>query len=191
MMQYHRIIIVLWSVVIAYWVVSAMQAKRRLRGNTWIRGWWVRLVLVAGVIELHRFRVFRELSYNLYATIAARYPVIGEVGVLLCAAGIAFAIWARHTIGRNWGMPMSLQEDHALVTTGPYAWVRHPIYTGILFALLGTALVEGMAAFLIFIISSVYFIYSAITEEKLMLAQFPQEYPAYMKRTKRLIPFVW
>jgi len=117
--------------------------------------------------------------------------MLGVMGVILCAAGIAFAIWARRHIGRNWGMPMSLQEDHELVTTGPYARVRHPIYSGMLLAMVGSMLAEGAGWLPPFLIFFVYFIYSAKTEEKLMVQQFPNEYPAYKERTKMLIPFVW
>ncbi len=190
-MIYSRVVAVCWMVAVVYWIISAMRAKKRLRGNTWRRGWWVRAVLIIGLIELYRFRGFRELVHGFYGSVAAWQPVAGPMGAILCAIGIVFAIWARRTIGRNWGMPMSLQEEHELVTTGPYAWVRHPIYTGILLAMIGTALVDGVGAFLILVIFGVYFTYSATREEKLMLAQFPKQYPEYMARTKRLSPLVW
>ena len=101
-----------------------------------------------------------------------------------------FAIWARIFIGRNWGMPMTLKEGHELVTTGPYSYVRHPIYAGILLAMLGSALVFGLWWFAIFFITAINFVYAAKKEEGLMLQQFPNAYPDYMKRTKMLIPFL-
>ena len=113
------------------------------------------------------------------------------VGVPLVIAGIAFAIWARLTLGSNWGMPMTLRENPELVTGGPYAFVRHPIYTGIIFAMLGTALTFGAWWFTVLIIAFGYFLISTAQEEKDMVQHFPDTYPAYVARTKRLIPFVF
>src|SRR6185503_8446049 len=108
-----------------------------------------------------------------------------------CAVvGITFAIWARYTLGRNWGMPMSVKEKPELVTSGPYALVRHPIYTGVLLALLGSTFVVGLWWLIIFAVGTIYFLYSAAREEALMMKEFPNEYPAYKARTKMLIPLI-
>ncbi|MGH8300548.1 MAG: methyltransferase family protein, partial [Steroidobacteraceae bacterium] len=93
-------------------------------------------------------------------------------------------------LGRNWGMPMSLRQGHELVTSGPYAYVRHPIYTGIMLAMIGSALAVGLLWLLLFALYFAYFLFSARTEEQMMLAQFPDTYPAYRRRTRMLIPFV-
>ena len=121
----------------------------------------------------------------------ARPGVLGGIGVAACLAGFAFAVWARIELGRNWGMPMSLKEGHELVTAGPYAYVRHPIYGGILLAVLGSALAESPAWLVLLAIFSVYFLYSAKTEEGLMRTLFPGQYPDYVRKTKMLIPFVF
>ncbi len=86
---------------------------------------------------------------------------------------------------------MSQKENPELVTAGPYRFVRHPIYTGMLLASFGSAFVAGTIWWIIFIVSGVYFIYSHTKEELLMTKEFPQAYPEYMKRTKALIPFIW
>ena len=85
---------------------------------------------------------------------------------------------------------MSLREKPELITSGPYQFVRHPIYSGFLLAMFGTGLADGTTWLLILIVMGIYFIYSAKTEEKMMLKEFPEKYPAYMKKTKMLIPFV-
>jgi protein-S-isoprenylcysteine O-methyltransferase Ste14 len=188
---FARLIIAFWLVFIVYWLISASVAKKRVRGSSWWAGAWFRAALVIGAFQLQRLPMFQKFSHSLHLGIASSNPAIGVMGVILCAAGIAFAIWARRHLGRNWGMPMTLQEGHELVTTGPYARVRHPIYTGILLAMLGSALAVGAMGFLSFMIFCAYFIYSAKTEEKLMMQQFPNEYPAYQARTKTLVPFVW
>jgi len=104
--------------------------------------------------------------------------------------GLAFAVWARRHIGKNWGMPMTSKEHPELVTTGPYALVRHPIYSGILLALLGSSLTTGVFDLALLVIFGVYFLYCAYVEEALMSKEFPDRYPEYKKRTKFLIPFV-
>jgi protein-S-isoprenylcysteine O-methyltransferase Ste14 len=115
---------------------------------------------------------------------------VQAIGALLVGLGIAFAIAARIYIGRNWGMPMSRKENPELVTGGPYAFVRDPIYTGVLTALLGSVIGYGLVWLPILLLSVPYFIYSARREEALMCEQFPAQYPAYMQRTKMLLPFV-
>ena len=91
----------------------------------------------------------------------------------------------------NWGMPMTQKENPELVTTGPYHFVRHPIYTGICLAMLGSAITGGMAWFIWFICLSIWFIYSAKKEEKYMQQRFPNQYIEYMKNTKMIIPYVF
>ena len=110
--------------------------------------------------------------------------------VLGLLAGLAFAIWARVHIGRNWGVPMTRKPDPELVTTGPYHLVRHPIYSGILLGGLGTAIALGWFWFIAVGIMGVYFFYSATVEERFMTSQFPDAYPAYKRSTKMLLPFV-
>jgi len=85
---------------------------------------------------------------------------------------------------------MSQKQDPELVTSGPYRYIRHPIYTGILFAMLGSSLVSSLFWLMVFAISGIYFIYSALIEEKLMMKQFPKVYSDYKRKTKMLIPFI-
>jgi protein-S-isoprenylcysteine O-methyltransferase Ste14 len=108
----------------------------------------------------------------------------------LVLLGFGFALWARMHLGRNWGIPMSLRQGHELVTSGPYAYVRHPIYSGLMLAMIGSVLAVGLVWLALLVISFVYFLVSARTEEKMMVAQFPDAYPAYRQRTRMLIPFV-
>lgn len=114
-----------------------------------------------------------------------------SVGVILVALGIGFAIWARWHLGRNWGMPMEVKEKPNLITTGPYAYVRHPIYTGVLTAVLGSLVVSGPMWSLILLVIFFYFYFSAKKEEANMGKAFPTEYPSYKERTKMFIPFIF
>ena len=117
-------------------------------------------------------------------------PVLGGVGAALFAGGLALAIWARVTMGANWGMPMTQKTEPELVTGGPFRWIRHPIYSGLVLALVGTGLATNLIDLLValLVLVSVYFI--TTVEERNLTATFPTQYPAYQARTKKLIPFV-
>ncbi|EQD68326.1 Isoprenylcysteine carboxyl methyltransferase [mine drainage metagenome] len=109
----------------------------------------------------------------------------------VCVAGFAFAIWARAYLGGNWGIPMSMRQGHELVTCGPYARVRHPIYSGLVLAGLGTVLALGVMWLPALVLVGLFFVMSAHTEERMLAEHFPAAYPPYKARTRMLIPFVY
>jgi protein-S-isoprenylcysteine O-methyltransferase Ste14 len=104
--------------------------------------------------------------------------------------GLALAVWARVYIGRNWGMPMSEKVDPELVTSGPYRSVRHPIYSGIILAMIGTTIGVSLYWLVAVVVMGAYFLYSAVVEERSMGRLFPGAYPEYKRSTKMLIPFI-
>jgi protein-S-isoprenylcysteine O-methyltransferase Ste14 len=116
---------------------------------------------------------------------------LGWLGVVLCAAGIGLAAWARVCLGRNWGMPMTVRAQPTLVIRGPYRVVRHPIYSGLLLAMIGSALARGPVWLAATIGAGAYFVISLRVEESDMAALFPNDYPEYARHTKRLIPFLY
>ncbi|HEY7889172.1 MAG TPA: isoprenylcysteine carboxylmethyltransferase family protein [Steroidobacteraceae bacterium] len=183
----------LWAAFVVCWLVLA-QFNKKARRTPWRAVLGLRLVVlaVALAVLLPRRRAVARLFASVGHGQALQVGIAGQwLGVGLCLAGFAFAFWARLHIGRNWGMPMSMRHDHELVTSGPYAYVRHPIYAGIMLAMIGAALAVGVLWLLVFPLYVIYFIASARTEEKMMLAQFPDAYLAYRRRTKMLIPFVF
>lgn len=183
MVIYGNIIGLLWLFFILYWIVSASSVKK----DVYRRGsWWQRtVILVAVIIVFANFiPVWRQ---PLFPSSAA----LGTIAVIVTAAGIGFAIWARRHLGANWSSQPSLKEGHELVTSGPYRLVRHPIYTGIIFAFIGTALIDSALWGVILLFVTVMFIRRVYVEDGLMTRQFPDQYPEYKKRTKALIPFVW
>lgn len=197
MITYTYLILACWLAFVGYWAFSASRAKKNIRGPSFRNGMYVRLALiVAVVIVLH----FTGNRYWLWHTGSAwrtdsahgffSSALVRSIGVALCVFGIALAIWARRVIGRNWGMPMSLKENPELVTSGPYAHIRHPIYTGTLTAMLGSTLTLGAILFIPFLFFGAYFVYSAMNEETTMARQFPGTYTEYRRRTSMLIPFV-
>ena len=187
---FDALILGLWLTFLGYWLFAAMRVKRRAGGSPW-RGAVLRAALAVGILVLIRELFRLHVWHHRAARRNARQPHYRKhAGVAICGLGVAIAIWARTYLGRNWGMPMSLREGHELVTTGPYAFVRHPIYTGILLALVGTTLVHWYPRVVLLPIIFAYFIYAARVEERSMREQFPNDYPAYVNRTKMLIPFL-
>jgi protein-S-isoprenylcysteine O-methyltransferase Ste14 len=168
-----------WLVFWIYWLASATTSKASVKN-----GWRTRL---AGVTAVGVFLIAGVLRSG---SLAVHNVVLEVIGTLLFACGIALAVWARLHLGRNWGMPTSQRVEPELVTSGPYRFVRHPIYSGLLVAVLGTALVDNLLGLIVVAVLIAYFYYCGIVEERNLAATFPQTYPEYKSRTKMLIPFL-
>ncbi len=182
------IVTALWFVFFGYWMIAAVGVKRNVRTEGRTERWGIRLLVIGLIVLIIRTPAVRQPIQHFKN--AHFGPATEAVGFLLCLCGFAFAIWARLHLGRNWGQPMTLKQGHELVTTGPYRFVRHPIYTGILLAMLGSTIVTPFWV-VAFVCLTGYFVYSARTEERIMTGQFPGQYPEYKKRTKMLVPLVW
>ena len=172
-----------WAAFWLYWFVAA---RSRTRGRiAWSREVRIRVIVIAVAFVAARFGAFHgHLTHT-------EPPLRSTVGLALFAAGLLFAVWARIHIGRNWGTPMTQKQEPELVTSGPYHLVRHPIYSGILLAGVGTSVALGWRILVIFGLSAIYFIYAATVEEKFLTEQFPDAYPAYKRSSKMLVPFVF
>ncbi|TAK57991.1 isoprenylcysteine carboxylmethyltransferase family protein, partial [Patescibacteria group bacterium] len=154
------------------------------------KNWLLRIRLRIVVVFLLIF----QLPYfqNLFGfSVVEQDFVWRNVGVALVFLGFLIAIWARSYLGRNWNSSPKIKHDHELVTSGPYHLVRHPIYTGILLMLLGSAITFGNLWTIAFIFYCIFYIYKLKVEEVLMESQFQGEYLEYKKRTKMLIPYVF
>ncbi len=118
-------------------------------------------------------------------------PAIEWSGATIVAAGLAFTVWARVHLGSNWSGIVTLKRNHSLVTTGPYAVVRHPIYTGLVLAFVGTALAVGEARGLLAVALGVASLWRKLRiEERWMVGQFGDAYERYRSRVRALVPFV-
>jgi len=180
------IVVAAWAVFIIYWAVSSFSTKRTVKRNSAL--FYIRIIVIIAAVWF--FETFKLNPGQMYLPNAAQSPLLGAVGAALAVIGIAWAVYARYYLGRNWGMPMSVKDTPELVTAGPYALVRHPIYSGVMLAVLGSALTGGWWWMVIFVVSTAYYLYSATQEEKLMAKTFPDTYPAYKARTSMLIPYV-
>lgn len=116
-------------------------------------------------------------------------PSLGILAVALTAAGVTFAIWARWHLGENWSGTVTLKADHELIRTGPYRSIRHPIYTGMLLAMIGTALAVGeLRGILAFLITLASFYQKARREERFLHQEFGEKFAAHLKHTGMFLP---
>ena len=178
-----------WAAFLLLWLFAAFGTKRTVYSEKLGQRLLVQVIIALGVILL--FNAPRE-PYPLNLPFIRQSVAVALLSAAICVCGLAFTAWARLTLGRNWSARVTLKEDHELIQRGPYRLVRHPIYTGIFAMTLGSVLLIGrvgaLAGFLLFIIG---FWIKAGSEEALMLQQFPAEYAAYRRRTKRVVPFIW
>jgi protein-S-isoprenylcysteine O-methyltransferase Ste14 len=186
----HRYLILgLWLVWLLYWRISAADLKHESRHESpWSRAAHLVPLLIAAILLairgypgdgwlFQRFLPYSSLDFWL--------------GALLTAIGVAFACWARAHLGRNWSATVSVKQDHELIRTGPYALVRHPIYTGMLLAILGTAITIGQwRAVLALLVAFASLWRKLRLEERYMSETFGEEYQRYRAHTKALIPYL-
>jgi protein-S-isoprenylcysteine O-methyltransferase Ste14 len=114
------------------------------------------------------------------------------LGAALTVGGLLFAVWAREHLARNWSSSVSIKQDHELITTGPYAVVRHPIYTGILTGFVGFAIaLSEVRGFVVFVLFILVFWAKLSMEEQWMRSQFGETYAKYVHRTAALVPYLF
>jgi protein-S-isoprenylcysteine O-methyltransferase Ste14 len=171
-----------WS-VLAHLRAQAEKTKQR---EAW--GQRLRYVLPLAVASYVLFRPVAHRGW-LGARFVPASPVTEWIGVLLTAAGVAIAFWARWHLGTNWSGVVTLKEDHELIRTGPYRAIRHPIYTGILLALLGTAVAVGEVRGLLAVaLAWVSFYWKARREESFLTQEFGEKFGAHAKQTGMFLP---
>ena len=177
-----------WAALCIYWLWSARDLKATRRAEPLIKRllvYWT--PLAAAFFLLGPGEWFGESLLRRQFVPHSRPVFLAAFG--LAWAGVLYACWARRTLGRNWSSVVKLQHDHELVATGPYRRVRHPIYTGLLCALLGTALKvgdwRGLLAVAIVLAS---FWHKLRQEERWLGEHFGAAYAAYRKTTAVLIP---
>jgi len=176
------VILVAWVAFWIYWLVASAGVKK---GRTrWGRFAEIRVAVILIVLLLVRAGTFKGEA-------TTSDPWLEGTGLAIFASGLALAVWARMYLGRNWGPPMSEKVDPDLVTTGPYRKVRHPIYSGIILAMMGTAVAVSWYWLVAVALLGTYFVYSAVMEDRYMVRLFPTRYPGYKRSTKMLVPFVF
>jgi len=181
-----KVVIVCWVVVTAFWVVSAFWVKRTkqrqpLRGRLLYMGLTVVVVILLnpGIQKLH-------LNHAVLPHTLAT-GILADVLVLL---GSWLAIWARAALGGNWSSRVTLKQGHELIQRGPYRLIRHPIYSGLLLMVLGTAILVGRVSGFFALLMCFCAFWVKARQEELLLTKHLPGYPEYMAHTKALVPFV-
>ena len=175
-----------WIAWLVYWVITAFATKRTIERRGFIGYRLVAAVVIAGWLAAERLLHLSSQSRLWHTTLA-----LGLVTDLVVLAGLAFTVWARITLGRNWSAEVTFKQDHELIESGPYALARHPIYTGLIVMALGTAINYGRAigfALLLALCGGLW--WKARQEEKIMSSHFPDAYADYKMRVRAVIPFV-
>ena len=176
----------LWMAWGAYWWIAARNVKQTTRQESF----GSRFAHIGPLLLAALLLTLPDLPLPwLYERFASASALRFWLGTALVAAGLAFAVWARVTLGRNWSGTVTLKQDHELVRAGPYRFVRHPIYTGLLAGFLGTAIAMGQwRAVLALVIVFVALWRKLLLEERWMAEQFGDAYARYRREVAALIP---
>ena len=192
MVQY--VIICCWVIFGLYWFISSSSVKSIQETRGWLAGNWHGIWLLIGGLFLSNLPFLAKVGDFISSLTILLIPssiVINVVIIVFAVTGLIVALIARRTLAGNWSRAVAFKEDHELITTGLYHYVRHPIYTGVLLMILATALSVGtLSAGIGFVIIVLGLWFKLRAEEELLTKHFPKEYSAYKDRTKALIPYV-
>jgi len=187
---YFDLLLALWLVWAAYWIGSVVyesatnrtkETERRAQGTGF-------LFFILLILMLSPYGTRGPLGSFYFVT----PPALKAAGLVVAGSSISLAIWARRHLGSNWSGTPSLKRGHELITGGPYAVVRHPIYTGLLFGTVGSTLVLGTVGSLGVVFPTALLVSVRIgQEEGLMMSQFGEAYSEYRRKAKGLIPWLF
>ena len=181
------IIIGCWITFVAYWFISALGQKAIAERQSLPSALAHRIPVGLGWFLL----AFPRLGPPWNRTLIPQAEWVLAIGTAICVFGLYMTLWARWTLAGNWSSDVTFKQGHELIKTGPYRFTRHPIYTWLLVMCLGTAIDIGQLRGAIgLVVVGIGFWIKLNQEERLMLLHFPNEYPAYQKRVKALVPFV-
>jgi protein-S-isoprenylcysteine O-methyltransferase Ste14 len=184
--QLLEILRYVWSAFGIYWIASGFHGKATATHEAhWYR--FLRLSILALVFLLLFWR--RTAVGFLGVRFLSELPVVAYAGFVATLVGLAIAVWARVHLGQYWSDKVVLKVDHQLIRTGPYAHTRHPIYSGVLLAVLGTALVLGECrGLLAFAVLLVNYSIKAMKEDRILGARFSSEFRDHEARAGFLLP---
>jgi protein-S-isoprenylcysteine O-methyltransferase Ste14 len=179
----------LWIILVTVWVIGAFMTRQTVRQQTSNSRLWQMGIVLLGMWLLFGQRTgFAWLDQPAFPMTTA----VAIAGLATTLAGVAFAIWARVTLGANWSGVITVKEGHTLVRRGPYRIVRHPIYTGLLVAVAGTALTYGLIRGILALPIVAFGLWlKTLTEERFMVQQFGEQYLCYKHEVRALVPFLF
>ena len=179
---------VLWIAFLIYWQIKAVDTKSTQRLEPAASRILRVVVFLIAIVLLSTTRIpLRWLYLQLWPGLLSFW-----LGAFIMIAGLGFAVWAREHLGSNWSRSVTIKHGHELITTGPYAVVRHPIYTGILAGFLGTAIaLSQVRGFISFFLIFLIFWLKFRMEEQWMRSQFAETYTTYAHKTAALVPYLF
>ncbi len=185
---YEAFFPVVWIAFFFYWQIKAVDTKTTQRLEPAASRILRVLIFLIAIILLSTTRIpLRWLYHPLWTP--GYLPF--WLGAAVTLAGILFAVWAREHLGRNWSRSVTIKQGHELITSGPYAVVRHPIYTGILAGFLGMAIaISQVRGFIAFVLIFIALLMKLRMEEKWMRSQFGETYATYARQTAALVPYL-
>jgi protein-S-isoprenylcysteine O-methyltransferase Ste14 len=186
MIRAGMIIDLCWLTLGIYWLITAISTKKvAVNEKTGLRVLRLVIIVVLFVLLGTNWLRIGPLGWRFVPLSSG----IVWIGVLMTVAGVGLAIWARWRLGRNWSDKVVLKVDHELIRSGPYRYLRHPIYTGILVALAGTAVVIGeWRGVVAVILMAMNYYVKATREEKILAANFGEAFAEHKKRTGFFLP---
>jgi protein-S-isoprenylcysteine O-methyltransferase Ste14 len=180
---------VVWIVFFVYWQIKAANTKTTQRLEPASSRILRVVIFLVAIVLLSTTRI--PLAW-LYLQLWPQSILLFWLGAAVTVGGLLFAVWARVHLGRNWSRSVTIKQDHELISTGPYAVVRHPIYTGILTGFLGTAIaVSQVRGFVSFALIFLALWLKLRMEETWMRAQFGEVYANYAQRTSAIVPYLF
>lgn len=184
---YHNLFPAMWLAWLAYWLWASRGNKAIARHESVASRLLHLLPLLLSFYLLWAEQVPVQILNERLLPLASW---VFWLGALITACGQLFAVWARQHIGRNWSGTVTIKHEHELVTTGPYAWIRHPIYTGLLLAIAGSALARGEWRGVLAVLIAWLALWRKLRlEERWMREMFGAQYEDYARRVPGLIPF--
>jgi protein-S-isoprenylcysteine O-methyltransferase Ste14 len=183
---FHLLVEVPWIVFVLYWIVSAIRTRDTLQTESFASRYAILLIEVAGFVLLFRHSAGIGFLGNqfMHRTLASAI-----VGSILTSMGIGLAIWARYHLAEYWSARITIKEDHQLIRTGPYARLRHPIYSGIVLAAIGSAVViDQWRCVLGVCLVLIGYCIKARKEETMLTQQFGDAFREHQKHAGFLIP---
>jgi protein-S-isoprenylcysteine O-methyltransferase Ste14 len=181
-----QIALIPWYVFAAYWAITWLRVKPTKAREKSVD----RLITVVVVVAAYELLFARWLRIGpLGLRFVPQELWIAYLGIALSCVGTAISIWARYCLGEYWSARVTLKEGHQLIRSGPYAFIRHPIYTGMLLACCGTALVVGeWRGILAVVLLCAAHSRKAMREERMLAQEFGDQYTAYRHSTGFLLP---
>lgn len=176
-----------WIYFLAYWFVSALRTKKIQERQSLESALAHRLPVGLGAWLM----VYPRLPDPLNRLILPHNDWVVVSGSAVCVLGLLITVWARRTLAGNWSSDVTFKQGHELVRSGPYRFVRHPIYTGLLAMCIGTAVETGrLHGWIGTVVIGIGFWIKLTQEERLLVRHFPEAYPVYKQQVKALVPWI-